>query len=199
MKKLIVTGLFLSALPAFAVEKGSVFLEPYLTFENGETLTNYPDPFGYSNGDVVGLGTGLRIGYSFFETLFFGADGRYSIPKFKDSSLNINTNSTTFSYGPVLGLLTPLGLRFWGTYIMNSEINPSEDQDMDAKFSEGSGYRLGTGLKWGVVSLNLEYQYIRYDKTIMEEIGILSPSSNLSDVELRNRSWIFSVSFPLNL
>lgn len=70
---------------------------------------------------------------------------------------------------------------------------------MDLKFSEGTGYRIGTGWNWKALSFNLEYQYVSYDKTIMEEIGILNPSATLSGVELRNRSWIFSVSFPINL
>lgn len=199
MKKLIVTGLFLFPLPALALDKGSIILEPSLTFENGETKVTYPDPVQSSDGDVVGIGAGLRFGYSFFKTLFLGADARYSIPKFEDSSLDMETNSNAFNYGPVIGLETPVGLRFWGTYIMNSEFNPEEDSDIDVKFSEGSGYRIGSGWRWKALSFNLEYQYITYDKTMIEEIGIFNPGTSLSDVELRSRSWIFSVSFPINL
>ncbi len=148
---------------------------------------------------MVGLGAGLRISYSFFEAVFLGADGRYSIPRFEESSLGLEAESNAFNYGPVLGLQTPIGLRFWGTFIMKSELNSKEDQDVDLKFSEGTGYRIGTGWNWKALSFNLEYQYVSYDKTIMEEIGILNPSATLSGVELRNRSWIFSVSFPINL
>lgn len=199
MKKLIVTGLFILSLPAIAIDNGSLILEPFLTFENGETKVTYPDPVQSSDGDLVGIGAGLRVGYSFFKTLFLGADGRYSIPRVQDSSLNIDTESTAFNYGPVIGLETPVGLRFWGTYVINSELNPEEDKNIDVKFSEGSGYRIGTGWRWKALSFNMEYQYTSYDKTMMEDIGIFNPGTSLSDVELRNRSWIFSVSFPINL
>jgi hypothetical protein len=148
MKKLIVTGLFIFSLPAIALDKGAIILESFLTFENGETKVTYPGPVQSSNGDVVGIGAGLRFGYSFFKTLFLGADGRYSIPQFEDSSLELQTGSSAFNYGPVLGLETPVGFRFWGTYIMNSELKPKEDKDIDVKFSEGTGYRIGAGWRW---------------------------------------------------
>ena len=69
--------------------------------------------------------------------------------------------------------------------------------DVDVKFSEAKGYRVGAGVKLGITSVNLEYQNLTYDKTKLEEAGVFSPGYSRSDVELENSSWILSVSFPI--
>jgi hypothetical protein len=71
---------------------------------------------------------------------------------------------------------------------MNPDLNSEENKNIDVKFSEGTFYQIGSVLWWKALSFSLEYQRISDDKTVMQEIGILSPGTTLSDVELRNRS-----------
>lgn len=204
MKRIILLGLIfsLSTSLSHASDKGGFFLEPSLTFENGESNIDFPDslPIDDSDGDIVGFGAGLRLGFHLYDSLFIGADGRYSIPKFEDSSLEQDVDARQYNYGPVVGLQMPttLGLRMWGTYIMGSELDPEKDKGVDEKFTDGSGYRLGTGIKLGVVSLNLEYQFIKYKDVEIEDAGIFG-GGNFDDTELKNRTWILSVSFPVSL
>jgi hypothetical protein len=91
------------------------------------------------------------------------------------------------------------GLRAWASYIVGSNFNPEKSGSLDIEFKDASGYRIGTGLNFLMLSLNLEYQNIKYDKTILEQFGPFSPEVNFDNVDLRNKSWIASVSFPYNL
>jgi hypothetical protein len=50
-----------------------------------------------------------------------------------------------------------------------------------------------------VVSLNLEYQDIKYDKATLEEFGPFSSGTSFGSVNLTDKSWIASVSFPIAL
>lgn len=180
--------------------KGGFFLEPSLTYENGSSRIDYEEPLKDSSGDINGFGAGLRIGFHVYEAFFIGVDGRYSIPNFEDSTLDQNVRSSAYNLGPVVGVQMPtaLGLRFWGSYILSAELDPKKDEGVDEKFTDGSGYRLGGGVKLGIVSLNLEYQMITYNDTDIEDAGIFG-SGNLDDTELKNNSWILSVSFPVSL
>ncbi len=183
-----------------AADKGGFFLEPALTYENGSSKIDYKEPLDDSSGDIDGFGAGLRLGFHVYESVFIGVDGRYSLPNFEDSSLDQNVKSSAYNYGPVVGVQMPtaLGLRFWGSYILGAELNPEKDEGVDQKFTDGRGYRLGGGIKLGIVSLNLEYQMITYNDTEIEDAGIFG-SGDLDDVELKNNSWILSVSFPVAL
>jgi len=184
---------------AQASDKGGFFLEPSLTLEKGESEINFPSPLNSSKGDIDGFGAGLRLGFHVHESLFLGVDGRYAVPTFKDSAIDQDVKATTYNIGPVVGFQMPtlLGLRFWGTYILGSELDPEKDNGFDEKFTDGNGYRLGGGIKLGVVSLNLEYQTIIYEDTEIESAGPFS--GNFNNTELKNNSWILSVSFPVSL
>jgi hypothetical protein len=50
-----------------------------------------------------------------------------------------------------------------------------------------------------MVSLNAEYQYVKYDKTEIDQIGVFNTGFNTDDVFLKNKSFIASVSFPIGL
>ncbi|MFY7994230.1 MAG: outer membrane beta-barrel protein [Bacteriovoracaceae bacterium] len=178
---------------------GGLFVEPMLTYEKGEGEIDYPSPINSSSNDIDGFGVGARVGVHIYESLFIGADGRYSMPNFKDSSLNQDVKAKSFNYGPVVGFQMPttIGLRVWGGYILGGELDPEKDQNVDAKFKEAKGYRVGAGIKLGITSLNLEYQDIKYDKTEIQEVGVFTPGSSYSNVNLENQSWILSVSFPI--
>lgn len=201
MKKNIIIGVIavLSIGVAKAENKGGLFVEPMLTYERGEGEIDFPSPVNSSDTDVDGFGVGARVGFHIHESIFIGADGRYSMPQFKDSSLDQKVDAKAWNYGPVVGFQMPtdIGLRVWGGYIMDGQLDPEKDQDVDEKFSDAKGYRVGAGVKLGITSLNLEYQTLKYDKTEIQEVGVFTPGYSRGDVELENSTWILSVSFPI--
>lgn len=186
---------------ALAENKGGIFVEPILSYERGEGDIDFPAPFNSSDTDVDGFGVGARLGFHIFESVLIGADGRYSMPRFKDSALDQDVDAKAYNYGPVVGIQMPteLGIRVWGGYIMDGELDPEKDRNVDEKFTQAKGYRVGAGIKLSIVSLNLEYQDLTYEKTELQEVGVFNPGYSRGDVELKNQSWILSVSFPISI
>lgn len=184
-----------------AENKGGLFVEPMLTYERGEGEINYPSPINSSDTDINGFGVGARIGFHIFESVFVAADGRYSMPQYEDTSLDQKADAKAYNYGPVLGIQMPwdIGLRLWGGYVMGGEMDPEKDKNVDLKFKDARGYRLGGGVKLGIASLNLEYQDLTYDKTEIEDVAGVFSGGNTNKVELDNQSWILSVSFPISI
>ena len=177
-----------------------IFVEPAITYELGETKVNYPAPFSDSTGSSNGLGLGARLGLHVAEIVFVGVDARYSMPQFKDSSVTYDASSTAWNVGPVLGIQTPVvGLRVWASYILGGEMNPSASSGTDVRFDKATGYRVGAGFRMAVVSLNLEYQQLTYGQATLEQVGPFSSTSALSSVNLNNKTWLASVSFPFEL
>lgn len=212
MKKIIYTVALLSILTTgnFAtakteeapqgVSKMGLFVEPSVTYEIGKTSTNYPAPFSDASGTSEGLGIGARLGFHAFESLFFGIDARYSMPQFKDSVLGYNAKAVSTAWGPVVGMQMPVfGLRIWGSYVANGDLNPDSSGNIDIKFKQATGYRLGTGLRLETVSVNLEYQQIKYNQAELEQLGPFSGSTTFNNISLDNKAWIVSLSFPLEL
>ena len=196
----ILMTIFLMPFSVSADTTGGVFLEPLITYESGQSEVNYPSPFSNSTGDVVGFGLGARVGLHVSEILLLGLDARYAQPQFKDSSVQYDAKATSMNLGPVLVLQMPdIGFRFWGAYILSSELNPKQSGSLDVKFKDGTGYRLGTGFHVGSFSLNLEYQEIKYNEATLEQIGPFASSSVFDSVDLKYNSWIASVSFPVEL
>ena len=186
--------------PAIAAEnKGGLFIEPMLTYETGTSEVDFPAPVNSSDSNVDGFGVGARLGFHIFESMFVGLDGRYSLLTYKNDDTDIDTDASAYNFGPVVGFQTPtdLGIRVWASYIMDGQIDPDKDQGVDLKFKDGSGYRVGAGIKLSSVSLNLEYQQMHYDKTELQNAGIFSGSTN--NVDADNSSYILSVSFPITL
>lgn len=198
-KKILPLALLSLTSVAYAADSAGLFVEPMLTYEKGESDVDYPAPFGGSDGKVDGFGVGARLGFHVMESLFIGADGRYSKPEFDNDDPDFKTDATAYNYGPVVGVQMPtlLGLRVWGSYILGGEMDLEKKNDVDLKLKDASGYRVGAGVKIGPASLNLEYQQISYDKTELEDAGIFSGSTNNVDAEIQ--SYIVSVSFPLSL
>lgn len=203
MKKIIFASTlsFLTLSTAYAENKGGLFVEPILTYERGDGDVDFPSPINSSESDIDGFGVGARLGFHIFESVFIGADGRYSMPQFKDSSLDQKADAKAWNYGPVVGIQMPttIGLRVWGGYIMDGVLDPEKDKNVDQKFSDASGYRVGAGIKLGIASLNLEYQDLKYDKTDIDEVGVFTPGYSTNNIELKNQSWILSVSFPISI
>lgn len=178
--------------------RGGLFIEPLLTYERGDTSVNYPSPLTSSSGRADGLGLGARVGFHLNEALFLGFDGRYSMPQFNDSSVSYDAKAIATNWGPVVGVQMPdIGIRLWGSYILGGDLNPESSGGFDVKFQEASGYRAGIGFRIASVSLNLEYQDLKYGKSVLEQIGPLTPGSTFDSVNLKDKKWLASISFPM--
>lgn len=66
------------------------------------------------------------------------------------------------------------------------------------KLEDSTGYRVGAGLRFMMLSLNLEYQKLEYGKLNIENAGGFTLGST-SNVKPKNESWILSASFPIDL
>jgi hypothetical protein len=200
LKKFIfVASMLLVALPTFASEAGGLFVEPFVSYEKGDSDIDYPAPFSNSSGDINGFGVGARLGAHFAEVVFVGLDGRYIRPHFKDSTNGISADASGYNYGAVLGVQTPVvGLRVWGTYVFGGQLDPESDNSVDLKFKDAKGYRVGVGFRIAIVSLNLEYQDLKYDTTVLQALGPFTSGAE-SSIDLKDKAWILSVSFPIEI
>lgn len=197
MKKYLALFGLISLLVPVAQASGILF-EPAVTYEFGDTTVSYPQPVNNSTGTARGIGFGARVGFNFADVFFATVDGRYSMPQFKDSSVNYDAKAVATNYGPTLGFRLPIvGFRVWGTYVAGAEMNPEQSGNFDVKFTQGKGYRLGGGFGFILFNLNLEYQQIKYDNTNFEQVGPFV-GGNSNSVTLEDRSWIVSASFPFD-
>jgi hypothetical protein len=198
----LAVGVIISALhvtPVYAAPIG-LLIEPALTYEYGSTTIDYPSPFSTSKGNANGFGFGAKGGVLISGILFAGLEGRYSMPQYKDSANGTEGGSVSTNWGPMIGVQMPIvGLRVWGAYILGGELNPEKRESLDVAFKKATGYRLGTGFRIALVSLNLEYQKLKYGETELEEIGPFVSGTTFTNVKLENSSWIASVSFPIGL
>jgi len=179
--------------------EGGLFVEPMLTWERGRGDVNLPSPFTSADTEIDGFGVGARLGGHVYNTVFLAVDGRYSIPTFKENRLNQDTDAKSWNVGPVVGMQmpTPFGLRIWGGWVMAGGIDVDRSQNVKEEFKSGQGYRLGAGVKLALASINVEYQKIKYDETVFEEVGVFTPNTTRGDVELTNEAMVLSVSFPI--
>lgn len=176
-----------------------LFVEPSVTYETSDSEVDYPAPAGNSNGHINGYGLGARLGIHVLDIVFVGFDGRYAQPHYSDSS-GYDATSVSTNWGPVVGIQMPIvGLRVWGAAVVDGEVNPESSNNYDVKFSQATGYRVGTGFQLFLVSVNLEYQDLKYKNTTVEGAGPFAPGSTTDDTNLKNKSWIVSVSFPIAL
>ena len=119
MKKLLVLSTMLMSF-AGAVKAqdsvGGLFVEPMLTWERGRGDLNLPTPFNNASTELDGFGVGARLGMHVWESVFIAADGRYSLPTFKDDKINSDADAKAWNVGPVVGVQMPtlFGLRVWG-------------------------------------------------------------------------------------
>lgn len=207
--KLVVLVLAVLALPfsnAFSQtepKKGGFFIEPMITYEKTDLDIDYPAPLGSSSGDQKGLGVGARLGFHIYESVFIGVDGRYNKHDFENDSDDgdFKTDASGHNYGLVVGfqLPTEVSFRVWGTYIINGALDPDEENSLDVKFEDAKGYRVGAGIMFGKISLNIEYQDLTYEKAKLQSIGGFDPNTSFSNVELDSKGYIASISFPFSL
>lgn len=178
---------------------GGFFVEPMLTYERGETDLSLPSPFNTSDSTANGLGLGARLGLQIYESGFIALDARYSWPTYENNDTGVDGTASSYNYGPVVGLQmpTPLVVRVWGGYVAEGEMDVERVGEVDFEFKSGNGYRIGGGVMLSIFSLNLEYQYIKYDETELSDASIFSGSTD--NVYQTNKSLIFSVSAPIDL
>ena len=97
MRHLILFVLFSLMISEFSYAQksdGGLFVEPMLTYEMGETKTDYPAPFGSSDGEIQGYGAGVRLGIHIFEAIFLGADARYGRFDIENDDPDYSTDAT---------------------------------------------------------------------------------------------------------
>ena len=191
--------LALNIRPANAADGGGLFIEPGVTYERGNGKLDLPSPFDDDKADVNGFGAMARVGFHISEAFFVAADGRYSRPTVDND--DYKADATAYNYGLTAGVQMPttLGIRLWGTWVAGGELDPEKDENLDLKFKGANGYRLGGGIKLGIVSLNLEYQQLKYSDAELQKLGPFTVGENLDDTDATNDSWIASVSFPFSL
>lgn len=201
MHKNILASFILLISLSTAHAAGGLFIEPMATYETGSGDINFPSPINSSESKVKGFGVGARVGAQVVQTVFAGVDARYSIPNLEDTSLNQDVKSKAWNVGPMIGIQmpTPIGLRLWGSWILAGQLDPDTDKGVDEKFKDGNGFRLGGGFRFALISINAEYQYIKYDETEIQEAGIFTPGYTTNNISLTNKSLILSVSIPIGL
>lgn len=200
MKLLLTLSLLAVGTTAFAQENtGGIFVEPMVTYESGSGDINLPNPFSNSESDLDGFGLGARLGFHVYDSVFVAVDGRYSFLNFKENKINMDTDAKGWNIAPVIGFQMPtaLGLRVWGSYVLAGEVDPDNDKNVDLKFKSGNGFRVGLGVKLAMVSVNAEYQKIKYDETQVQSLSVFNPGSTTDNVRLDNESVVLSVSFPV--
>ncbi len=200
LKKIIITVVLALGFNVQAANDTGLFIEPSLSYEVSKAKLMYPAPFNNSSGSINGFGLGARLGFHVHESIFIAADGRYTFGKLKDSDNNFNADTQIFTLAPVIGFQMPdIGLRVWGGYVLASEADPDKDNNLDLKFKNGKGLKLGAGFRVKSFSINVEFQDLTYNKTKVESLGPFATNISSDDIELNNQSYILSVSFPYEM
>ena len=183
-----------------AISQAGIFVEPGITYQSDDTTIDYGGSTNKSSGKNTGLGISARFGFDASDIIFIGLDGRYAITKFEDSAFNTNVSAKSYNLGPVVGIQMPIvGLRVWGGYILSGELDPDEVTTStikyDGKLAGAKGYRVGVGFHFILVSINLEYQDIKYnDNSATTSVGIPVTLN-----EATEKGLVLGVSFPIGL
>src|SRR5690606_23778532 len=111
-----------------------------------------------------------------------------------------DANATAYNIAPVVGIQMPnVGLRLWASYVLLGVLDPESNNGTDLKFEDGKGLRIGGGFRIFSLSLNLEYEDLDYGRTVIEQAGIFGGLGSSDAINLDNKSYILSLSFPLEL
>ena len=196
------TNIMESPEPEKRISPGGLFVEPLLTFSREDAsikTSQLPAISDDTSGNTQGLGIGARLGVHASEMIFVGVDGRYARTKITDSAYG-EADANGYNLAPTVGVQMPIaGLRVWAGYVVLGETNPEAGtKGFNVRFTEPQGPRVGLGVHLGPVSLNLEYQDLKYNKTKIESYGLIS-STGESNVDYDTRGYTASLSFPMEL
>lgn len=172
-----------------------LYLEPGVSYQ--ESAANFDLPSGNAKGSQAttnGFGLVLKGGVHVMEQFFVAADARYNFLRYNDNTNGYNTNATAWDIAPVIGYQMPeIGVRLFAGYVLAGNLDPSSVNGSDFKLSEANGWRVGAGLKVQSVSVNIEWQQLRYQTTKWEGAS----SSATGDIRYNPQGLIASVTFPL--
>jgi hypothetical protein len=199
---LVLLATVLVGAPAFADDGGGLFVEPMVTLgrDTADIKTSSIPLFDDTNGTVSSYGVGAKLGMHINDVFFAGLDGRFNRSKMSDSSYGSPTGNG-YNVGVTAGVQMPVvGLRVFGTYVPFGGFDPEAgNQGVDLKFKKAKGFRVGAGFRVAMVSLNLEYQVLKYDQTEVQSIGSSGAINGTTNVDYETKGWVASVSFPLDL
>lgn len=195
IKKLILLGVScVFCFSSYAEDAYGLFVEPGVTYEVSDAHINYPLGLTSSEASLDGFGLVARLGFHISESFFIAADGRYGKLTYDNATNNFDEGADSFNFAPVVGIQMPdFGLRVWGSYVLVGEVDPDSANGVDLKFTKPEGFRVGAGFRIAALSLNLEYQDIKY-----EELDVNGATFD-NGVSFDNEAWVASVSFPLEL
>lgn len=182
--------------------RGGFFIEPMLTATQQDSTvrtSQLPIVTGDTKGNSKGFGAGVRIGGHASDILIVALDGRYSRVDVDDSFYS-KAKADVYNVAPMIGLQTPLfGVRIMAGYVVAGENNPGAgSQNIDLKFKEASGWRVGAGVHIYAISINLEYEDLTYNTTEVESFGSVAVNNSTS-VDSNSRGYTLSLGFPIAL
>ncbi|MBN8538099.1 MAG: hypothetical protein J0M15_13680 [Deltaproteobacteria bacterium] len=191
-----------NALNARTLSRGGFYIEPMILTTQEETsikTSQLPFITNDTTGTSRGYGVGLRFGGHFNEMVLLGIDARYSKIQANDSFYQ-QADSKAYDIAPMITIQTPYyGVRLLAGYVIVGENDPNAGyRDLDLKFKEASGLRVGAGVFVSSVGINLEYQDISYNSTEIQSLGSYS-LNKVSAVDAKNRGYALSLSFPVEL
>jgi hypothetical protein len=204
-RPVIVLSFFLVSLTGFShsalASVAGLFIEPGMTFEGSDGSANFSLPIGSTAVGLKAFGVMARVGFHINEIVFVAADGRYSRGSFKLNG-NGGYESTTHSHnwGITAGAQMPIaGARLWASYIAGGMIDPNPSNQLDVKFSGATGWRIGVGFHILSISLNFEYQKMGYGNLEVQQFGPFTNATVFDGTELTNKSYIMSITFPVEI
>ena len=188
--------------PTRPIKPGGFFAEPFLTIgrDDSSLKTTQNSPMANdTSGNTDSAGVGARVGVHASQMVFLGVDGRYQRARLADSFYQA-ADGNLYNYGPFIGAQMPwYGVRAWAEYVLGGEFDPKPGiNGFDTRFRDPRGYRVGAGIHYLEVSLNLEYQDLVYDTTQIQSIGRLPVASD-SQLNFESKGFIVSLSFPIEM
>ncbi len=174
------------------VSNAGFFFEPGITYQSHDI--KIMSGLGDASGTNKGLGVDLRLGTHFSDIIFAGIDARYAMTQFENSTNNSSENAKNMDLSPFVGVQMPvLGLRLWAAYTLWGEIDPDSSGGIDPKLEKANGLRLGAGFHILMVSLNVEYQDLKYD-----DVSASTLLGTINADHATSKGVSVGVSFPLS-
>lgn len=181
---------------------GGFYVEPMLIYTQDDTsikTSQLPIITDDTSGKVTATSLGARVGAHVADIFFIGADGRYGRSRMQDSFYE-SADASIYNYGITAGVQTPIfGVRLWGTSILGGEFDPASGvQNLDLKFKNARGYRVGAGVHVLAFSLSLEYQDLNYSDTEVQSLGNLQANRTIG-VDAAQNGYSLSIGFPIEM